>query len=60
MIPIVTLHPLLHRNQLCVAIRWQNSAVVERVVRSFPGRLFSITLDNLARTLILEESNKDI
>lgn len=43
MIPIVTLHPLLHRNQLCVAIRWQNSAVVERVVRSFPGRLFSIT-----------------
>lgn len=43
MIPIVTLHPLLHRNQLCVAIRWQSNAVVEQVVRSFPGRLFSIT-----------------
>ena len=40
---LVTLQPLVHRQQLCVAIRWQNSDVVERLVRAFPDRKFSIT-----------------
>jgi site-specific recombinase XerD len=41
--PAVTLQPLVHRNQLCVAIRWRNNTAVERIVRAFPGRKFSIT-----------------
>lgn len=40
---MVTLQPLVHRNQLCVAILWRNNPAAERVVRNFPGRKFSIT-----------------
>lgn len=42
-LPLVTLRPLVHRQQLCVAIHWQKSDVVERLVRAFPDRKFSIT-----------------
>jgi integrase/recombinase XerD len=39
----VSLQPLLHRNQLCVAIRWPQNADIEWIVRNFPERSFSIT-----------------
>lgn len=39
----VTLQPMMHRNQICIAIRWKHNPKVEHLVRNFPGRQFSIT-----------------
>ena len=41
---MVTLKPVMHRKKICIAILWSNNSAVERVVRNFGGRQFSITL----------------
>jgi len=40
---MVTLQPLWHREKMCIAIYWQHNQDVERVVRNFSGRMFSIS-----------------
>jgi integrase/recombinase XerD len=40
---MVTLQPLLHRNKLCVAILWNSNKVIDKAVRNFCGRQFSIS-----------------
>lgn len=40
---MITLTPLLHRNNLCIAIRGPLNKEVDNIIRSFPGRLYSST-----------------
>jgi integrase/recombinase XerD len=40
---MVTLQPLWHRNKLCVGIRWRHNDAIDKAVRQFEGRQFSIT-----------------
>src|SRR5687767_6483077 len=41
---MVTLQPVMHRKEICIAILWNKNSAIERIVRNFMGRQFSITL----------------
>src|SRR4051812_35933407 len=40
---MVTLQPLFHRDKMCVAILWHHNEAIDKAVRNFAGRQFSIS-----------------